>query len=106
MDANPGSWPGLALIYFNFKGNIRFSDGGTKSHTELVDLTFMCSGALINRRTILTASHCVMSHVTYTMHNGTDVDIPVGPTDYYSSTADMISVYLGVQVNTSTLKID
>lgn len=89
--AAPHSWPASAYIRINYKKDIQI---GMEQFTET--FSFACGGTLINRRTVLTAGHCIQSEVEFE-YQGMTYKTPVVPNKYYPTLSSMYKVYLGFQ---------
>lgn len=86
QNAVANSWPSIALVIFTY----RIDSQTTKS--------FTCGGTLLDKKTVLTAAHCINKQVT---HNGVNHDVVVNQLN--PSLASMYSVNLGVHdVNVAT----
>jgi hypothetical protein len=90
--ATQNSWPAQVLILLNYKGNVRlpYSD-----EVLLLNQTYQCGGTLIDRRTIITAAHCISDTIKFE-YDGSNYQIALEPTAYYSTIESMFKVYLGV----------
>ncbi len=96
--AVPSSWPSHALVKLFVKTDFRFSDGKITTLSQ----GFMCAGTLINRYTVLTAAHCILTKFDYG-YQGDQYTIPVSPNKYYPTQEAMFRVYLGAY-NMTNLK--
>jgi len=54
-----------------------------------------CGGTLINRKTVLSASHCNVNEFDYA-YKGSTFRIPIRTNEFYSSKEQMMSVHVGV----------
>jgi acrosin len=95
ITATAHSWPATALIIFQYKGDVRLSNGDT----YYVEKKYMCGGTLIDRRTILSAAHCIPQTIQIKVNDIT-YEVIVGPTNYYPTIASMYTIYLGLEDQT------
>ena len=78
-------------MVFNYKKTVNI-DGDIIT----VESGSSCGGTLISKKTILTASHCLPSRITF-VYNGFEYYTSVQPNSFYPTYASMFTVYLGLQ---------
>lgn len=89
----PHSWPFMVLVEINYKFYVKL---GNKS---LIDsISYLCGGTLIDRKTVLTAGHCILESIDYSGQT-----IYLKPNRFYPTVGSMYTVYLGIH-NTSEAK--
>ena len=66
-------WPALVYINFNYTQEVYMGNGLMQNYT----FSYACAGSVIDRKTILTAGHCISDSVTYTDSLGVKLAIPV-----------------------------
>lgn len=81
--ANKYSWPAQVLIIQNYK-----YDHKNQTYT----IAFQCGGTLIDRYTILSAAHCIVSE----FQMGYFEKIEIVPNKYYPTYESMFTIYAGV----------
>ena len=85
------SWPAQVLIISNYKTNVILDD-----QSVTIDITFMCGGTLVNRKTVMTAGHCVVQTFDYN-YKGRLYTIKVDTNQYYPTYESMYRIYVGIQ---------
>lgn len=87
------SWPSIAHIVFRYTRSVDIGGG----MQETFEFGASCAGTIIDRKTILTAAHCILDEVTYTDINNEEQTAPVEPNSYNPTQGSMFSVYVGLQ---------
>lgn len=93
------SWPSIAYVLFKYKKDIII---GSSKYTY--SFTAACGGTLIDRRTIITAGHCIQTSVNY-KYGSQSFTTAVTNNSYYPTYGSMFNVYLGLQ-DKSTINND
>lgn len=91
VEANPYSWPSIALIVFNYKFDVNINQQAAQITKE-----YTCSGSLLDNETILTAAHCFIREIRTLDSDFNSQRIPVRPNSYYPTIRSMYTVYLGL----------
>ena len=99
VTATAYSWPSIVYLRFSYTRDVVQSG-------RMATLTFnsACGGTLIDRRTVLTAGHCIVKEVSYT-DNGQKITVPVETNAYHSSYESMFTLYAGLQDKTSVTNL-
>ena len=92
VEAVPDSWPSMAYITLDYEYSAYLVD-----IDEIVNgkVSLRCAGTLIDRQTVLTASHCVSNKTSFT-YKGKTYSLNIEPNEMYPNIESTISVYLGV----------
>ena len=93
VEAVAYSWPSIVYINFNYTQLVYMGNGFWKNYT----FSHACAGSIIDRKTILTAGHCVTDSVTYTDLLGVKISIPINVNSFNPTLVSMYNVYVGMQ---------
>ena len=91
VSAVMNSWPSMALILFKY--TVIYDYNGIKVQSNPV-MTY-CGGTLIDRSTVITASHCYNHKVNVNL-NGFKTSFPVIPNSIHPTIESAYTVYLGL----------
>ena len=91
-EAIPNSWPSIAFVSFTYKAVI----GGSA-----FSMSARCGGTLIDKTTVLTASHCVVKQFDYTTNSGSQSTYQVQVNEFYPTFGSMYTIRLGLHDSTS-----
>ena len=92
VEAVPYSWPSMIYLTFSYRRTVDIGDGKATIYT----FNSFCGGTIIDRKTILTAGHCIIDTVDYTDINGNYQTVPVETNSYNPTIGSMYSVYVGL----------
>ncbi|RNA36846.1 secreted salivary gland [Brachionus plicatilis] len=88
MEVSNNSWPASVHFIFDYVNYLRINGSWVYLSRRLA-----CGATLINRRTILTAAHCIIEKIDF-VHNGAPYSIDVTLNTYRISWSEMYKVYL------------
>lgn len=86
VKANPNSWPWIALVLIRYKFYVKY-----ENQYFIESVSYMCGASLIDRKTLLTAGHCLLDKVYF---NGQIVIVE--PNSFYPTLGSMYTVFLGI----------
>jgi hypothetical protein len=114
------SWPSAVYIQLAYKTiaklngdlvlvEVSFSCGGkifeiSSTNIQIEIIIIIIKGTLINRKTVLTAGHCILREFDYDYVNNT-YKIKVVPNVYYPKLSMIYKVYLGADATIRFIKI-
>ena len=102
--AVPHSWPAHVKILFNYYvANYSIIHPNSSDDMVFINKTYsgLCAGTLIDRWTVMTASHCIVRSFQAEVENDT-IDVLVEPNEFYPTYESMFTIFLGAH----TLRID
>lgn len=95
IEAQPSSWPSIALIKFNYTFNYQISGSDYTAYK-----VSYCGGVLIDRQTVLTASSCFIENIKIT-HYALVINLKVELNRYHSNIESMYTVFVGIHNKSS-----
>jgi hypothetical protein len=82
IEAVPNSWPATAIVSFTYKTRVNVNGNVYEHRTGA-----KCGGTLIDRDTILTAAHCIVTEFTVKISDNIKRTYEVTPNEFYPSFA-------------------
>lgn len=88
-DALAHSWPSTVLVSIAYRAIVKLDKDNV-----FIKVNFKCGGSLIDRRTVLTAGHCIIKQFEYDYGNKTYV-VTVTPNDFHPTIGSIYKVFVG-----------